>query len=82
MAVTDVKVDHIFSISALNTDGKRFPGMEGKGHQSASIRLRVTAQKTSIDLKLQQSRGSCIKPTNITQTFVFFSPCMQLLEYF
>lgn len=50
-----MKVDHIFCVSPLHTDRKRFARMEREGDQSPSGRRHILTQHACIDLKFQQT---------------------------
>ena len=52
-AMSNMKVDHIFSICSLNADGKWFAWVKGEGHKASSSWGRVFTQHPSINLELQ-----------------------------
>lgn len=60
--IVDVKVDNIFGIGALDTDGEGVVGVEGEGHQTPRRWGRVTALHSCVDLELQQPRVTGVEP--------------------
>lgn len=59
--MSDMKINNIFSISSLNTDGKWFVWMKCEGNQTASSWRRISPLQTSINLEFEQTRVPGIK---------------------
>ena len=38
VVISDMKVDNVFQVGFLYTDGKRVRGMEGEGNKSSSLK--------------------------------------------
>lgn len=51
--MSNVKIDHIFSICSLNTDGEWFTRMKCEGDETASCWGWIFTQHSSIYLKLE-----------------------------